>query len=237
MRVDIEELNQFYQGSLGSLVVNVVTKALAPALGDISGQDLLGFGHASPFLSDFHQKARRCINFSPNTQGIESWPVGEKNLSVLGNENNTPFNESTFDKIIAIHALEEAPNPQKTLRELWRILAPEGRIYFIISNRNGIWSRFEQTPFGHGRPYSRAQILRLFKNSMFEVEIVKRVLFSPPFAWSKNIVQIEAIGSALWPRFGGLIFLQARKRLFIDPTLLRTAPKIMKVATKKPQVA
>lgn len=237
MRVDIEELNQFYQGSLGSLVTNVVGVTINHALGDVSGQNLLGFGHASPYLEAHSQKARRCINFAPSNQGVANWPKGAKNQSVLGNENNTPFAEASFDKILAVHALEEAQNPQKMLRELWRILAPEGKIIFIISNRNGIWSRLEQTPFGHGRPYSRAQVLRLFKNSMFEVEIVKRILFSPPFAWSANFGQIEAIGSAFWPRFGGVIFLQAKKRLYIEPNISQTAAVIKKIANKKPQTA
>ncbi|MEK7660653.1 MAG: class I SAM-dependent methyltransferase [Pseudomonadota bacterium] len=237
MRVDIEELNQFYQGSLGSLVTKVVAASLTPAMGDISGQDLLGFGHASPYLENYYQNARRCVNFSPSSQGVANWPKNAKNQSVLGNENNTPFAEASFDKILAVHALEEAQNPQKMLRELWRILAPEGKIIFIISNRNGIWSRLEQTPFGHGRPYSRTQILRLFENSMFEIEIVKRILFSLPFAWSEKISQIEAIGSALWPRFGGLIFLEAKKRIYIEPNVTQTAGKIRKIATKKPQIA
>ncbi len=48
--------------------------------------------------------------------------------------------------------------PKELLREVWRVLAPSGRMMAIIPNRRGVWTRTDTTPFGHGRPYSRSQI-------------------------------------------------------------------------------
>lgn len=222
MRVDIEELTRFYQGRLGALVTNIIISHLGNAWGNINNFDVLGFGYAAPFLETAVKNARRVINFCPNTQGTSYWPSGEKNLSVLGEETDTPFLEAQFERILCAHVLEEAPNPQKTLREIWRILAPEGEVIFIIANRNSLWSRLDKTPFGHGRPFSRRQVVKLFENSMFEIMDLKRVLFWPPFATGinkKGAESLEKIGSRLWPSFGGLIFVQAKKRLFIEPNI------------------
>ena len=40
---------------------------------------------------------------------------------------------------------------------MWRVLAPSGRV-IVVPNRRGPWARADNTPFGHGRPYSRSQI-------------------------------------------------------------------------------
>jgi len=58
-----------------------------------------------------------------------------------------------------VHALETSDSPAEVLSEIWRILTPGGRLIAITPNRRGLWARMDTTPFGHGRPYSRSQIL------------------------------------------------------------------------------
>ena len=59
------------------------------------------------------------------------------------------------------------------IRERWptaegqRVLAPSGRVIAVIPNRRGVWTRTENTPFGHGRPYSRSQITELLRQTWF----------------------------------------------------------------------
>jgi hypothetical protein len=47
------------------------------------------------------------------------------------------------------------------LREVWRVLAPNGRLLAVVPNRRGLWARIDTTPFGHGRPFSRGQVTHL----------------------------------------------------------------------------
>ena len=54
-------------------------------------------------------------------------------------------------------------DPEGLLREVWRVLAPSGRMMAIMPNRRGVWTRTDNTPFGHGRPYSRSQITQLLR--------------------------------------------------------------------------
>ena len=55
-------------------------------------------------------------------------------------------------------ALETAERVRPLLREMWRVLAPEGRLILVVPNRRGVWARLDKTPFGQGRPYSRRQL-------------------------------------------------------------------------------
>ena len=68
------------------------------------------------------------------------------------------------------------------LREVWRVLAPGGRMIAVIPNRRGMWVRTDTTPFGHGRPYSRAQITQLLRHTWFTPASWGEALFMPPVA-------------------------------------------------------
>jgi hypothetical protein len=70
------------------------------------------------------------------------------------------------------------------LRELWRVMAPQGRVIFIVPNRRGMWARFDSTPFGHGRPFSRQQLTNMLSDQLFSPTRWANALFVPPFDWS-----------------------------------------------------
>jgi len=71
-------------------------------------------------------------------------------------------------------------DPEGLLREVWRVLAPSGRMMAIIPNRRGVWTRTDNTPFGHGRPYSRSQITQLLRQTWFTPTGWGEALFVPP---------------------------------------------------------
>ena len=51
-------------------------------------------------------------------------------------------------------------NPRELLREMWRVLAPNGRLLIVVPNRRGLWARVDTTPFGYGSPFSRSQLTK-----------------------------------------------------------------------------
>ena len=73
-------------------------------------------------------------------------------------------------------------DPEGLLREMWRVLAPSGRLMAVIPNRRGVWTRTDTTPFGHGRPYSRPQITQLLRQTWFTPTAWGEALFMPPVA-------------------------------------------------------
>src|SRR5690349_4578027 len=120
MRRDVLQLRQFYASDLGRAARAMVTRKVTEAWGDAQGQDVLGLGYATPFFSGLEPQARRVVAAMPAQQGVEVWPAGRRNLTTLVAEDALPFANAFFDRILAVHAIEEAPDPVGLLREVWR---------------------------------------------------------------------------------------------------------------------
>lgn len=214
MRRDALELDRFYRSRQGRAAQGMILRRLNALWPDATGLDMLGLGFATPYLDAYRGQARRCIDFMPAGQGAV---IPDKALStrVLGEETRLPFAEALFDRLLLIHALEEADALPALLREAWRVLAPEGRIVIVTSARAGIWAWLDSTPFGHGRPFSRGQLTQLLGDALFEPMAWSRALYAPPWRWStgpKTAEVWEKTGETAWPGLGGVVLVEATKR-------------------------
>src|SRR5262245_54405628 len=179
MRRDVLELRQFYASALGRAARAMVSRKVVDAWGDAALLDVLALGHATPFVDVMAPVARRVVAAMPAQQGVEVWPAGSRNLATLACEDTLPFANALFDRILLVHAIEEAPDAAALLREVWRVLAPSGRVIVAVASRNGPWANFEKTPFGHGRPYSRGQLAELLRDTELEPSGWTRALYLP----------------------------------------------------------
>lgn len=215
MRRDVLDLRAFYASPLGRSAREMLGRKVEEAWGDARGLDVLGLGYATPFLDSARANARRVVAAMPATQGVEVWPHGERNQATLVEETGLPFPNAMFDRVLAVHALEEADDPAAVLREIWRVMAPSGRLIVAVSSRDGLWAGAEGTPFGHGRPFSRHQLEALLREADLEPAGWTRALYVPPMAvmsrWAEGF---EQVGARLWPRFAGLILMEAVKQTF-----------------------
>jgi SAM-dependent methyltransferase len=210
MRVDAGALQRFYAGRLGQTVRRLVARRLEALWPDCAGRDLLGLGFATPYLGSYSAGARRTVALMPRAQGALVWPAPAQVASLLCDETRLPLLDSVF-------ALEEAVHSQPLLREIWRVMAPEGRIIVIAANRAGFWSRSEATPFGHGRPFSRRQLAALLRDAVFEPTASALAAHVPPLDWGPSLAMadnLERAGDALDSPFGGLVMMEAVKRLY-----------------------
>jgi SAM-dependent methyltransferase len=223
MRRDVLELRQFYASRLGQAAREMTARKVAETWDDAHGLDVLGLGYATPFLGHLRPFARRVVAAMPAQQGVEVWPAEGANLAALTGEDSLPFRNALFDRILAVHALEESPDPLALLREVWRVLAPSGRVVVVVAARNGLWANSESTPFGHGRPYSRSQLGELLREAELEPSGWTRALYVPPVAWMAGSAEgFEQAGSRLWPGFAGLMLMEAVKQTFaVKPRALR----------------
>jgi SAM-dependent methyltransferase len=216
MRTDALEIDRFYRTQRGQAAREMVLRRLKALWGEAKGLDVLGYGFAAPYLTPWRETARRTVAYMPAAQGAVPWPDRAHNLSALGDEARLPFAEAMFDRVVLIHALEETGDLRKLLREIWRILAPEGRIAVVCPHRAGLWSRADSTPFGHGRPFSRAQLNRLLTDALFEPTAWSRALYTPPWRFTcgeRTADGFEAVGERVFPAFGGLILAEAAKHV------------------------
>jgi SAM-dependent methyltransferase len=215
MRRDVLTLRSFYATPLGQAARALVSRKLVEAWGDAHGLDVLGVGYATPFLDPFRSRARRVVAAMPAAQGVEVWPSGEANLACLAGEQELPFPSAFFDRIVVVHGLEESDAPGPLLAEVRRVLAPSGRMIAVVANRRGLWARAEETPFGHGRPFSREQLEEAVIQAGLAPEAWSRALYVPPLAMlARHADVIEQVGSRLAAPMAGLILLEAVKQTF-----------------------
>lgn len=214
MRRAVDDLRTFYGEPAGAAARAMVARRLADAWGEADACDVLGLGYATPWLDAFIG-ARRVIAAMPGGQGVEPWPAVGKTASLLVEETRLPFAAGTFDRILLIHALEEADNPSALLAEAVRALAPAGRIILATAARGGFWARAENTPFGHGRPFTRGQLERLVREADLEPLAWSHTLFTPPWTPVLGLAErIEPIASRLFPGAAGIILLEASRRIY-----------------------
>lgn len=237
--MDILTFRSFYETPLGEKVLSTITDKLHLMAGDVSGERVMGLGYVTPYLSQFKEQAERCFAFMPARQGASVWPSAEKVATALVFEEDLPLPDAAIDRIILIHSLEFAENAREMLSEMWRVLAPNGRVIVVVPNRAGFWARNDHTPFGSGQPYSRLQLLNLLHETNFTVSNVGETLYYSParsiFARGFSSIY-EPLARSLFPYFGGVLFCQAQKRLYQGLLVHRRQSRRIFVPALSPQI-
>lgn len=214
MRRSIEELRTFYGEPAGALVRRLLARRLEDAWGEAAGCDVLGLGYATPWLDAF-VGARRVIAAMPGGQGVELWPAAGHNRTLLVEDRRLPFAAGAFDRILLVHALEEADDVRALMAEAVRALAPAGRIILVAAARGGFWSRAESTPLGHGRPFTRGQMERLVREVGLEPTAWSQTLYVPPWRPLLGFADLfEQIGGRIAPSASGLILMEATRQAY-----------------------
>ena len=217
MSIDVIDLRDFYSQRLGIVARQLINRGIRERWPSAAGQRVLGVGYPTPYLGLFREDAERCVAFMPAAQGVLKWPTGRPALAALVDEFDMPLEEAAVDRVLLVHALEMSDDPEALLREVWRVLAPSGRIMAVIPNRRGVWTRTDKTPFGHGRPYSRSQITQLLRQTWFTPTAWGEALFVPPVSGSwflRSALAWERIGAAVSLPVAGVHIVEATKQVY-----------------------
>lgn len=139
-----------------------------------------------------------------------------------------PFSAHSLDLVVMPHALELADDPHAALREVERVLVPEGRVVISGLNPTSLWAMsrrpaqlLRRCVAGHFAPADQQLIgfwrlrdwLRLLG---FEVEVARFGCYRPALQnekWFSRLVSMENLGQRWWPIFGAVYFLVAVKRV------------------------
>lgn len=217
MHADIVELREFYNSTLGHLAELSIAQALKSIWPTLPGERLVGLGYTVPWLDDLSKGTERTFAFMPAGMGAASWPQGTHSRTALVFDEELPLPDSSIDRMLMVHALEHAEDPRETIKEAWRVLAPNGRLVIVVPNRRGIWARSDATPFGSGRPWSGGQLNRLLREANFTPEAWNEALLFPP-SHRRSVMKatrwMEGIGRRFAVPFAGVLIVEAQKRLY-----------------------
>ena len=217
MSIDVVDLRAFYSQRLGTVARYIVGRGIRNLWSDTQGLRLVGIGYAGPYLGLFRDEAERCLAFMPAAQGVVKWPTVRPTLSALVDELELPLPDASVDRVLLVHALEMSQNPTALLREVWRVLASGGQLLAVVPNRRGLWARMDTTPFGHGRPYSRSQIMSLMRDAWFTPVSWSEALYVPPIqrGWFlRSAVAWERVGATISAPFAGVHIVDATKQVY-----------------------
>jgi SAM-dependent methyltransferase len=185
--------------------------------------------------------------------------ASSRRAALLTDAGALPFPEASLDLVVLPHTLELSRDPHATLREVSRVLVPEGRVVISGLNPASLWGLRQR----RGHLYQRWGYDSLFLPKTgdfigywrlrdwlrlldFEVESGRFGCYRPALtsqAWLDRFEWMDAAGERWWPIFGAVYFLAAVKRVrgvrLLEPAWkTRKAPAAAPaaVANKEPAV-
>lgn len=214
-----DTLKAFYDTPLGAYAQRSIKNKIKKMWPDMAGLSSLGIGYEAPFSSVI-KEASPTYHFAlmPDRFACAHTTLTDvMEPTALVMPDDLPLDTASVDRIMAIHYLEEVASPSEALSELWRVLSGQGRLLLIVPNRSGFWTKAEHTPFGHGRPFSMAQLRRMLAEHDFTIERVDHALFRPPFPriWSNKFLHYcDRLGKRFVPALGGVLIVEVKKQLY-----------------------
>jgi SAM-dependent methyltransferase len=237
MQLDVEDLREFYATPLGQTVRRLLTHRIRARWRGLHQATLIGLGYSTPYLGAFRGEVAHLGALMPDSQGVIGWPREGASQSALVDDDRLPLADGSVDRLLAVHCLEVAERTRQLLREMWRVLAPEGRLILVVPNRRGVWARLDNTPFGQGRPYSRRQLDQLLVGAMFTPLDWGGALFFPPLGREvllRSSTAWERVGAGISPAFCGVLIVEASKELVAPigrPVKARRLPQLVPSAS------
>jgi SAM-dependent methyltransferase len=216
MNYDSAGLSEFYASPLGQVARRVIQRRLREIWPDTEGTRLLGYGFAIPYMRSLSAGAEVAAALVPEQLGAVAWPA-DSCLSVVAQEDALPFPDAMFDRVLVIHGLESAESLRSLLRQLWRVLAPSGKLLLVAPNRTSLWAQVERSPFAHGRPFNRAQLADLLRDTLYATERWESALLMPPLQSRRLLgrgISWEKIGRRVWPALAGVHIVEATKSMY-----------------------
>lgn len=154
-----------------------------------------------------------------------AWP----RLAVQSDFTALPFAANSIDLLVLPHTLEYSADPHGTLREVERVLVPEGKVLIFGLNPTGWWA-LRQWWAHRWRRFARADLVlpqegefigyRRLQDWLqllsFEVEACEMGCFRPAVRtpqWLQRWAWMDSVGPRLWPVLGSAYAVVAVKRV------------------------
>ncbi len=208
----------------------MATNTLQEWFADPLGQYLLGKERAylddvTPDIFGFHalqvgMPEYDLLRESRITHRMRVAPWGDVDLRARGHE--LPIETQSVDLTLLPHVLEFAEDPHAVLREVDRVMRPEGRLVILGFNPWSLWglrgslgAARHQYPW-NGRFVSLLRVKDWLSLLGFDVSAGRLICYVPPLEsekWRRRFGFMEPAGDRWWAIGGAVYMLQAIKRV------------------------
>ena len=226
-------LARWLQTPAGRYLLAWEQSQLDQAVADVFGFHALQLGLPELDALRANRMPHRWVALDARTESPPSTPDSAPTAALLRCDFDAlPLDSQSLDLVVLPHTLELARDAHLALREVERVLRPEGRLVILGFNPNSLWGLRQR--IGHLRqrlaPRSERPLylpsegefigyrrlrdwLRLLS---FEIEGGRFGCYRPPFVsakWLSRFGWIERTGDRWWPVFGAVYLLVAVKRV------------------------
>ncbi len=220
-------LHKWFQTPPGRYLLDWERSHVDRSVADIFGYHALQLGLPALDALQANRMPHRWLAIDePMAQGS---PQDQLQAAILTDFAALPFPENSLDLVVLPHSLELSADPHATLREVERVLVPEGRVVICGLNPASLWGLRQRRAhlyrrLGFGELYlpdagefigywRLRDWLRLLS---FEVEAGQFGCYRPAVRsdkWLSRFEWMDKAGERWWPILGAAYFLVAVKRV------------------------
>lgn len=205
-----ESLSAWFETPLGTHLLNAEQRYFDRELADVFGFNAMQLGLPQ---HDFLRANRMPFRFVAGPEG---------RVGLQSDFDALPIQTASADLVVMPHCLEFSGNPHQILREVSRILMPEGHVVLSGFNPWSLWGARRVFVRREGEPPWAGQFINLprLKDWMallgIELAAGQMCCYAPPLTsekWLRRFGFMESAGDRWWPFAGGIYFLHGIKRV------------------------
>ncbi len=211
---------------MGSYLLRWEQAQLDAAVSDVFGFHAIQLGFAELSGLRNNRMADRILILRPGDSSPSDVTMTESfgSRMLLELFEDLPFADNSVDLLVLPHVLERAGDPHQVLREVARVLRPEGRAIITGFNPVSLWGARDIFLRPFGRPlipveHKSISLPRLrdwLGLLSFDLDQTRYGGYAPPFRKQKALDRcafMESIGDRFWPICGSVYLLCAVKRV------------------------
>lgn len=203
-------LAQWLQTPAGACLLESEQRMIDPAVADLFGYYALQLGlPAVPLLRTSRVPSRLVCDAG-------------KGADVSSDFDALPFATASIDVIVMPHVLEFSENPHHVLREVERVLRPEGHLLVLAFNPISLWGLRRMIPYRRdsypwcGQYLSPLRLKDWLNLLGFDVQAVGFCGYAPAVrseSWLRRWQFLDRFGARWWPVCGAVCLMHGVKRV------------------------
>ncbi len=213
----VTELIDWFSSNLGRLLLDAEHRLIGEWSADLFGYQLL---ELCSFDNDLFYLRSCVIKNKVHISPLASHSGQQLQLRALPEK--LPVATDYIDAAVLLHTLDFAADPRQVLREIERVLIPEGRLIICGFNPYSLWGARRWLPGARkrqpwkGKFISYARLQDWLALLGFDVERTATRMFCPPVQHRQLLgrsYKLEILGQRWLPWLAGVYMVQAVKRV------------------------